>query len=400
MAGFHHTAVVGGGTAGAAAALLLARDGHRVTLFERVTDPGPVGAGILLQPTGMAVLAELGLLEGAIAHGAPIARLFGTNPQGRRVLEVRYQDLEPGAFGLGLHRGALFTLLWNALSTAGVTVRTGTAVEHLHQDAGGVTLATAGEDLGRFDVVVVADGTRSALRARLPVAQQATPYPWGALWAMLPDPGDYPGELRQWFRGARQMLGLMPSGHAPGSDTRLVSLFWSVPVDAVAAWRERGLVAWKREVLALAPIGRVLDAITDPAQLGFAEYADVRMQRWHHGRVVCLGDCAHATSPQLGQGANLALVDAHVLAARLREHPGVPAALAAYTEARRDHLRYYQWASRWLTPFFQSHSRVAAVVRDLALGPLCRAPWMKGQMARTLGGGKAGLLLGRYRHAD
>jgi 2-polyprenyl-6-methoxyphenol hydroxylase-like FAD-dependent oxidoreductase len=398
MAGTHHTAVVGGGTAGAAAALLLARDGHRVQLFERVAEPGPVGAGILLQPTGMAVLAELGLLDAVLTHGAPIARLHGTTPGGRRVLDVRYADLAPDAFGLGLHRGALFELLWSALPTAGVDVHAGAGVDDFRQDGAGVELRAGREVLGRCDLLVVADGTRSSLRAKLPVAQRATPYPWGALWAMVPDTGEHPGELRQWFRAARQMLGLMPTGRAPGGDARLLSLFWSLPTAALGEWRQRGLQAWKEDVLALAPIGHVLDAITDPTQLGFAEYADVRMRAWHHGRVVCLGDCAHATSPQLGQGANLALVDAHELARALRRDPDVRGALARYDAARRSHLRYYQWASRALTPFFQSHSRLASALRDLALGPLCRTPWLKGEMARTLGGNKAGLLWGRYRH--
>lgn len=397
MANTHHTAVVGGGTAGAATAILLARDGHAVTLFERVADPGPVGAGILLQPTGMAVLEELGLLERTIAFGAPIRRLYGTRATGRRVLDVRYEDLAPGAFGLGLHRGALFSLLWDALAPAGVAVRPGVGVDALAQDAGGVTLSAGNQALGRFDLVVLADGTRSQLRPGLPISQQARPYPWGALWALVEDAGEIRGELRQWFRGARQMLGLMPTGHAPGNPSQpMLSLFWSLPVATLPAWRARGLQAWKAEVRALAPIDAVLDAVTDPSQLGFAEYADVRMRQWHHGRVVCLGDCAHATSPQLGQGANLALVDARVLAGCLRAGAGIADALARYTRERRAHLRYYQWASRWLTPFFQSNSRAAAAARDLALGPLCRTPWVKGQMARTLGGRKSGLLWGEY----
>ena len=397
MANSHHTAVVGGGTAGAATAILLARDGHDVTLFERVPRPGPVGAGILLQPTGMTVLNELGLLDATLAFGAPVRRLHGTSATGRRVLDVRYEDLSPGAFGLGLHRGALFSLLWDALAPAGVAVRTGVGVDGLAQDAGGVMLSAGDQEVGRFDLVVLADGTRSQLRARVSVAQQVRPYPWGALWALVEDPGEIRGELRQWFRGARQMLGLMPTGCAPGHPSRpMLSLFWSLPVAALPAWRAGGLAAWKQEVRALAPVDAVLDAVTDPSQLGFAEYADVRMRQWHQGRVVCLGDCAHATSPQLGQGANLALVDARALARCLRGGGGVADALARYTRERRAHLRYYQWASRWLTPFFQSNSRLAAAARDLALGPLCRAPWIRGQMARTLGGRKSGLLWGEF----
>lgn len=70
-----HIAIVGYGTAGQAAALLLARDGHRVEVFERAPEPGPVGAGFLLQPTGLQVLWELGLLPDVMEHGRRVNRL-------------------------------------------------------------------------------------------------------------------------------------------------------------------------------------------------------------------------------------------------------------------------------------------------------------------------------------
>jgi 2-polyprenyl-6-methoxyphenol hydroxylase-like FAD-dependent oxidoreductase len=395
MPGTLQVAIIGGGTAGAATALLLARAGHRISLFERVAEPGPAGAGILLQPTGMRVLEELGLLERILEHGTRIDSLYGTNPQGRTVLDVRYLDWKASAFGLGLHRGALFSVLWAALMREGIEIRSGLGIDRIEQGADKASLFSGDQALGEFDCVVLADGTRSDLRASLAIPQQATPYPWGALWAMVPDEGFNPGVLRQWFRNAEQMLGLMPTGcgHLDGGRP-VLSLFWSLPATAVAAWREAGLDAWKRELLALAPIGPVLEHIQSVEQLSFASYSDVRMKHWHQHRVVCIGDCAHATSPQLGQGANLALIDALVLSRCLGADDTVPAKLARYSTLRRAHLRYYQLSSRCLTPFFQSHSRLASGLRDLALGPLCRAPLLRGQMARTLSGTKTGFLWG------
>lgn len=388
-------AVIGAGTAGAASAIFLARAGHQVSLFERVAQPAAVGAGILLQPTGLAVLDSLGLLHQVLGHGARIGALFGTNPKGRHVLDVRYSDWNAQSFGLGLHRGALFTILWNALHSAGVEVSTGVSVDHLAQTTDEASLFEAGRKLGSYDCVVLADGTRSELRASLAIRQRVDPYPWGALWAMVPDDGMYPGLLRQWFRGSTQMLGLMPTGHAYGSTTApLLSLFWSLPSNALAQWQASGLQAWKKTLLELAPIEKVLEHITDASQLSFASYSDVQMRKWHHQRVVCIGDCAHATSPQLGQGANLALIDARELARSLADAADVPNALAQYSQRRRDHVRYYQRSSRWLTPFFQSHSRLAGSLRDIFLGPLCRAPYLRRQMAQTLSGTKSGFIWG------
>ncbi|MBV8636287.1 MAG: FAD-dependent monooxygenase, partial [Burkholderiaceae bacterium] len=110
---------------------------------------------------------------------------------------------------------------------------------------------------------------------------------------------------------------------------------------------------------------------------------------------VCLGDSAHATSPQLGQGANLALVDAWTLAQCLAQQSDLPAALAQYSRKRKAHLRYYQTASRVLTPLFQSHSRIGSGLRDLGLGLACRLPYVRGQMGLTLSGTKTGWLIGK-----
>ena len=104
-------AIVGYGTAGQALAVALSRDDHRVEVFERVAEPGPVGAGFLLQPTGLSVLWELDLLDAALRHGAVVTRLFGETVAARPVMDMRYRELHPALFGLGMQRGAIFQLL-------------------------------------------------------------------------------------------------------------------------------------------------------------------------------------------------------------------------------------------------------------------------------------------------
>ncbi|HEX8379586.1 MAG TPA: NAD(P)-binding protein, partial [Allosphingosinicella sp.] len=102
--------VAGCGIGGLAAALLLARDGHRVCLYERFDAPRLVGSGLMIQPTGRAVLERLGLAPALDQAAAPIERLLGkAEPSGRVVLDVRYEWLRrPQARGYGVHRAALF----------------------------------------------------------------------------------------------------------------------------------------------------------------------------------------------------------------------------------------------------------------------------------------------------
>ena len=98
----------------------------------------------------------------------------------------------------------------------------------------------------------------------------------------------------------------------------------------------------------------LLEQITRHDQLAVAAYHDVRMPRWHGDRVAVLGDAGHALSPQLGQGVNLALMDAAQLAASLETGKPLADALAHFSEHRRKHLGFYQLTTRSMTPFFQS----------------------------------------------
>jgi 2-polyprenyl-6-methoxyphenol hydroxylase-like FAD-dependent oxidoreductase len=101
----------------------------------------------------------------------------------------------------------------------------------------------------------------------------------------------------------------------------------------------------------------------------------------------------------LGQGANLALVDAMTLAQCFEASDNVQQALQLYSCTRKSHLRYYQSASRLLTPLFQSHSKLGSGLRDLGLGLVCRTPFLKQQMSLTLSGTKTGWVFGRLRDA-
>lgn len=111
----YRIAVIGCGVGGMTAAALLADAGHDVTVYERFAQPQPLGAGLLLQPTGLKVLHRLGVEADALALGARIAGIDGRTRSGRTVLRLAYSDLDARLHGLGIHRGALFGLLFERL---------------------------------------------------------------------------------------------------------------------------------------------------------------------------------------------------------------------------------------------------------------------------------------------
>jgi salicylate hydroxylase len=368
-------AVAGSGIAGLSAALLLHRRGHCVTVYERFEALRPLGSGLMIQPTGLAVLAELGLVAEIARCSAPIERIHGRNALGETVLDARYADLGvSGAYGLGIHRASLFEVLHDAVLAAGIAIRTSHEVTGSELMGGGRRLVFAAADPSTaHDLVVDALGVASPL-----VGGPGGWLPFGALWTTLawPDDGPFrPHWLEQRYRQASRMAGVLPTGVRRGSGRNELALFWSLRADALERHRERGLAAWKAECLALWPeCSGLLEQVDDPAALTFARYA----HRTQHGQraphLVHIGDAWHSASPQLGQGANMALLDAWALARALDGPGALEARLAAAIALRRSHVHLYQALTALFTPAYQSDSIWPALIRDLVLAPLSRVP--------------------------
>jgi 2-polyprenyl-6-methoxyphenol hydroxylase-like FAD-dependent oxidoreductase len=193
------------------------------------------------------------------------------------------------------------------------------------------------------------------------------------------------------------MVGILPIGRKPDDERSLAALFWSLRVKDHSAWLAAGLPEWKACVLQAWPAAEAFVAqLRTVEDMTFARYADIVLRRCHGERLVFIGDAGRATSPQLGQGANLALIDAATLATCLRDETSIDTALAAYSRERAAHARFYSLASRWLTPFFQSDSRVAGLVRDWTFPLMGKVPYLRREMVRTLAGMKTGF----FTHLD
>ena len=384
-------AVAGCGPAGLASALLLSRDGHHVSVFERFDAPRPVGSGLIIQPTGLAVLRAMGLDQAVIAAGARINRLFGKAvPSNRTVLDVRYVALDRASFGVGIHRAALFDILFQAVRAADIPIFTDRTVIDapiVSGDQRDIVFAD-GERSGPFDLIIDALGAASSL-----ASCDGRVLAYGALWASL----DWPAQadfsidaLEQRYVRASTMAGVMPIGLAPGAATPRAAFFWSLRADHLEHWRNAGLDAWKREVLRLWPVTQsLLDQITQPEQLTFARYAHRTVRAPAKPGLIHLGDAWHSTSPQLGQGANMALLDAFALSKALREAKDPSRAPLRAVALRANHVRFYQSMSSLFTPVYQSDSHVLPWLRDRIAGPVSKI-WPANKLLAAMVSGSLG----------
>lgn len=366
--------IAGAGIGGLAAAAALHDGGHEVIVHDRFDAPRPVGSGLVIQPVGQDALATVGCLDGARALGTPIARMLGHHAgTGRRVLDVAYDRGGTGHHGLGIHRGALFDVLWRAVAARGIAVVPGfAAVEApMAGDRRGLRAAD-GRVAGPFDLVVDAAGAGSPLS---PIRTRTLRF--GAVWGTVdwPDATPLPRDrLSQVYRRADRMVGVLPIGRMPGGDRDLAAVFWSLPVDSVAAWRDGGIAAWRTEATGLWPeIAPFVAQIGSCDDLTVARYGHGTLRRPYAPALVHIGDAAHRASPQLGQGANMALLDAVSLARAIAVADGQDP-LALHAAARNAHVRVYQAFSAAFTPMYQSHNRILPILRDRILFPMSQVP--------------------------
>ncbi|WGW03694.1 FAD-dependent oxidoreductase [Tropicibacter oceani] len=376
-------AVAGAGIGGLAVAAGLAQAGHQVQIFDQFDAPAPVGSGLVIQPVGLEVLHRLG--AGALAEhqGNRVTRLLGHEADsGRRVLDVSYGTGKDARFGLAIHRAALFGALFQVAQTAGVQICAGHRVS-----------AVSGQDLlfetgraGPFDMIVDACGAGSPLS---PLRARALGY--GALWTTVDWPQDSAlprDELRQVYRRADRMLGVLPIGTVPGQQGSKAAIFWSLPRGGHADWLAAGLDAWRNEAGALWPAyAPFAQQVRDPAQMTMARYSHGTLRKPYGRGVIHIGDAAHRASPQLGQGANMALLDAWALVRALGVAQG-DADLAAlyYARARRWHVWGYQAMSWLFTPQYQSDSRLLPALRDHVLFPVSQVPPVPSVLTRLVCG--------------
>lgn len=302
-------------------------------------------------------------------------------------MELQYGELGVETFGAGLHRPVVMGVLIELVGKEGIEVRWGSRIEGARRLVDGWEVA--GE---KFGLLIVADGARSAMRRALLGEGYDRGYGWGAHWFIGKNEGAFPsGDLHQVVDGTKLLAGFLPTGRERGGTEELLSLFWSLRIADDVQIRSQPLDRWKDQIFDLCPRAEgLIGQIESWEQVLTARYGDVRMKKWHGERVVFLGDAGHAMSPQLGQGVNLALADASCLAACLSEL-SLEKALPEYSRRRGPVLRYYQLATRWLTPVFQSGCEYITPFRYYGFRASQRIPFIRRMMTKSMAGMMRGI---------
>jgi 2-polyprenyl-6-methoxyphenol hydroxylase-like FAD-dependent oxidoreductase len=366
--------IAGAGIGGLSLASALRRAGRPFTVLERAPQLVPVGAGITLSPNALSALHHLGLQEAVRAAGRELSGGAICDRRGRVLLPVG--DLQPrsrrihyvGPAPVRPGGGPTFALTRTDLQLVLLTgagpgaVDTGCEVTSFIPHAGGVTVHLAGGRILEGELLVGADGLRSAVRRGLR-GDEPLRYAGHTCWRALVDDVELPTPDRfseSWGPGSR--FGIVPLGPRRA--------YWFAVADAPEGEADpedpRPLLrarfaAWH------APIDRLI-AATPPAQIHRADIFDrPPIDRWVQDRVALLGDAAHPMTPNLGQGGGQAIEDAVVLADALVREPLIEGALGRYEALRLRRANRFVVQSQRLGRLAHVQGRPLRWLRDHAL---------------------------------
>ncbi len=341
----------GGGIGGLTAALALHRAGFDVAVYERAPAFTEIGAGMSLWPNATRVLRSLGVLEQVLISGEPVTQFNLRRPKGKLISAIAMLGFQTPA--VCIHRADLHRALRNQLPEG--CLKSGVRVESFAQESNGISATLSGGLEANADGLIAADGINSAIRAQIHGPGEPI-YRGYCIWRGIAPaiPGAVRGHISEtWGHGRR--FGVMPMGQG--------RVCWYATRNSPPSQSDAP-EGRKAEVAALfkdwhGPIPELIEA-TNPADIIKSDARDRRpLKRWGDRRVTLLGDAAHPITPNVGQGACMAIEDAACLAKCLLASSDVSVAFRAYEALRGPRTAHIarqarrigaigQWENPWI----------------------------------------------------
>jgi 2-polyprenyl-6-methoxyphenol hydroxylase-like FAD-dependent oxidoreductase len=347
--------IVGGGIAGLALGRALRDQGIVPEIIERAASWPTGGTGLYLPGNGVRALSALGLADKLMARAVRVSHQRILDHSGRRLAEIELSKLwDPVGPCVGIARGELHGILVEG--AAGVPIRLGTTLTTLSQEDDQVEVSFADGSTGTYDLVVGADGIHSSIR-RLGFGSIHPRHLGQVSWRFLVE---HVGAIDTWtaMLAPRQAFLMVPVG--PNRLYCYADLAAFATQDPTGRDLDRFLALFAEFA---DPVPGILGGLESFDSIHFSPIEEIVVNTWVRGRVVLIGDAAHATSPNLAEGASMALEDALVLARMLAVHGSPDTALSAFSERRRPRIR-------WVQQRTHRRDRIRALpvpLRDLAL---------------------------------
>lgn len=311
--------IAGAGIAGLTAAAALARAGWTVRVHERGEELREIGAGIFMWENALKVLEAIDAYDEA-TEGGERNQYWEIRDERERLLQSGW--MMQGTRLFTILRSQLHKALANAATRSGATIVTSSHVTGA--TSGGELLFADGSKI-TADLIVGADGVNSAVRNTVGLTKAVVDLEDGCgryLIERLPE--DAAGRSLEYWNGGRRV------GVVPVSPDKVYLYVCCPASDASGRISPADKGTWIRSFPALRPY---LERLTDNGR--WASFSDVTCSGWHRGSVCIIGDAAHAMSPNLGQGAGVAMQSGYVLAEELKRHRSVPQALSAWEKRHR-----------------------------------------------------------------
>jgi 2-polyprenyl-6-methoxyphenol hydroxylase-like FAD-dependent oxidoreductase len=335
--------VVGAGIGGLAAATAFGQCGVEVDVVEIRPEGSVRGVGLSLTANALRALDKIKLLEECVSAGYQYDRRRYFDQDGSLIVECSSRFGGDGVPSCtGIRRAELLGIIAAAAVRAGATIRRGATVSDLTQQPDRVDVAFTDGRSGSYDLVLGFDGINSPLRGRLFGAIHEPRYTGCGVWRiLLPRPDEVAGLAI--YQGPTARVGLVPA------DDTSMYLFCTTREPAGQRHDPDRYDDLLRQRLTgyTGLIGEIRNSLRNPAGITHNSLSEVLVPPpWWRGRVVILGDAAHACTPQLGQGAAMALEDAVLFAELLRGTASINEALTDFVQRRYPRVRLVQDVSR------------------------------------------------------